>query len=339
MRLALFEQLVEKLGDPVIDEVTEAIEVGTKAGARGDGSCGGGCGIGGPGVGARKLGGTRGTGIGGGSTQHAAHARSSREFSASHFCRTSSGCCYAARMVRAPRRVVGDARRWKALSHPVRGEILRHLDEHGPATSTTLAEALGESTGTTSYHLRVLAEAGVIEEVPERAHGRERWWRTFPTDHREPDYETLSPADRAALDEWRAAQIPGEVELFHRFLREFRQHGTWARAVPRRRLLHGRGLDALFEGYLACSTSTGTRRRTRRRGRGRCSCACSTSPMSPPGHQVTGHEATIQGRLSPAAPPQGRASPGATPRARSPGATARARITTGRARCWRPASS
>ncbi len=153
-------------------------------------------------------------------------------------------------MVRAPRRVVGDARRWKALSHPVRGEILRHLDEHGPATSTTLAEALGESTGTTSYHLRVLAEAGVIEEVPERAHGRERWWRTFPTDHREPDYETLSPADRAALDEWRAAQIPGEVELIHRFLREFRQHGTWARAARGAAYFTADGLDELFEGYL-----------------------------------------------------------------------------------------
>jgi DNA-binding transcriptional ArsR family regulator len=166
------------------------------------------------------------------------------------FCRTSSGWCYAARMVRAPRRVIGDAKRWKALSHPVRGEILRHLDEHGPATSTTLAEALGESTGTTSYHLRVLAEAGVIEEVPERAHGRERWWRTFPTDHREPDYQTLSPADRAALDEWRAAQIPGEVELFHRFLREFRRHGTWARAARGAAYFTAEGLDALFDGYL-----------------------------------------------------------------------------------------
>ena len=87
------------------------------------------------------------------------------------------------RMAITPRRVVGDAKRWKAMSHPLRREMLRHLDEHGPATSTTLAEALGENTGTTSYHLRVLADAGVIEEVPERANGRERWWRTFPVDH------------------------------------------------------------------------------------------------------------------------------------------------------------
>ena len=113
-----------------------------------------------------------------------------------------------------PRRVTGDARRWKALSHPLRQEILGHLGEHEAATATTIAEALGENTGTTSYHLRVLADAGVIEEVAERAHGRERWWRTISADHREPDYDSLSPQDRAALDEWRAGQIPGE-RLLH----------------------------------------------------------------------------------------------------------------------------
>src|SRR6202035_3043377 len=136
----------------------------------------------------------------------------------------------AAPMAITPRRVVGDAKSWEAMSHPLRREMLRHLDEHGPATSTTPAGGLGENTGTTSYHLRVLADAGVIEEVPERANGRERWWRTFPVDHREPDYDTLSAGERAALDEWRAGQIPGEIELFNRYLREMRQHGQWARA-------------------------------------------------------------------------------------------------------------
>jgi len=160
-----------------------------------------------------------------------------------------------------PRRVVGDAKRWKALSHPLRGEILRHLDEHGPATSTTIAEALGENTGTTSYHLRVLADAGIIEEVPERAHGRERWWRTFPTDHREPDYDSLSPQDRAALDEWRAAQVPGELALVNRFVREFRKHGGWAKASRADGYFTADGLDALMEDYLALLRKYGHTRR------------------------------------------------------------------------------
>jgi DNA-binding transcriptional ArsR family regulator len=150
-----------------------------------------------------------------------------------------------------PRRVVGDAKRWKALSHPLRQEMLRHLGTNGPATSTTLAEALGESTGTTSYHLRVLADAGVIEEVPGRAGARERWWRTFPTDHREPDYESLSAPDRAALDEWRSGQIPGELALVNRFIRDVRKHGKWAKASRADGYFTVDDLEALHDDYLA----------------------------------------------------------------------------------------
>ena len=149
------------------------------------------------------------------------------------------------------RRVLGDAKRWKAMSHPLRREILRHLGDHSPANATTIAEALGENTGTTSYHLRLLADAGVIEEVPERAHGRERWWRVIPVDLREPDYDSLSPEDRAALDEWRAGQIPGEIELFNRYLREMRQHGRWAKASRAGGYYTEEGLAALFDDYIA----------------------------------------------------------------------------------------
>lgn len=151
----------------------------------------------------------------------------------------------------SPRRVTGDARRWKALAHPLRQEILRQLDQDGPATSTTLAAALGESTGTTSYHLRVLADAEVIEEVPGQGNGRERWWRTFPTDHREPDYDSLSPDDRAALDDWRAGQIPGELALVNRFISELRQHGSWAKASRAGGYFTLDDLDAFFDEYVA----------------------------------------------------------------------------------------
>jgi len=147
------------------------------------------------------------------------------------------------------RRVTGDARRWKALSHPLRQEILGHLSEHEAATSTTIAEALGQNTGTTSYHLRVLADAGVIEEVTERAHGRERWWRTVPVDLREPDYDSLSPEERAALDEWRAGQIPGEIALVNRFIRDVRKHGGWAKASRASGYYTAGDLDAFFDEY------------------------------------------------------------------------------------------
>ena len=156
-------------------------------------------------------------------------------------------------------RVIGDARRWKALSHPLRQEILGHLSEHAAATSTTLAEALDQNTGTTSYHLRILADAGVIEEIPERAHGRERWWRAISVDHREPDYDTLSPDDRAALDQWRAMPLPGELAQVNRIIRDVRKHGKWARASRAGGYYTAADLAALFEEYTGLLAKYGHR--------------------------------------------------------------------------------
>jgi DNA-binding transcriptional ArsR family regulator len=47
----------------------------------------------------------------------------------------------------------------------------------GSATATMLARTLGESTGATSYHLRALEKAGLVEDDTSRARGRERWWK------------------------------------------------------------------------------------------------------------------------------------------------------------------
>ena len=137
------------------------------------------------------------------------------------------------------------------MSNPLRQEILEYLGTHESATATTIARALGENSGTTGYHLRVLAAAGIIEEIPDRAHGRERWWRSVPVDLREPDYASLSREDRAALDEWRAGQIPGELALVNRFIAEVRHHGRWARASRAGGYYTADGLDALFDEYIA----------------------------------------------------------------------------------------
>lgn len=137
------------------------------------------------------------------------------------------------------------------MSHPLRREMLRYLARHEAATATTIAAALGKNTGVTSYHLRILAEAGVIEELPERAHGRERWWRAMPADRREPDYARLSAADRTALDAWRAAQIPEELELVSRFIGELRQHGGWAKAFRVTGYFTRTDLDEFFDEYAA----------------------------------------------------------------------------------------
>ena len=50
----------------------------------------------------------------------------------------------------------------------------------GPATATQLARRFGESSGATSYHLRMLARHGFIEADPDHPGARDRWWRAIP---------------------------------------------------------------------------------------------------------------------------------------------------------------
>ena len=71
-----------------------------------------------------------------------------------------------------------DSRQIRVLAHPLRSRLLSQLRLNGPATATKLAGALGTNTGATSYHLRQLAEVGLVAEDAEAGHGRERWWRS-----------------------------------------------------------------------------------------------------------------------------------------------------------------
>lgn len=65
----------------------------------------------------------------------------------------------------------------KLLAHPLRSRMLGLLRLEGDATASELGRRLGESSGATSYHLRQLAHAGLIEEAPEQPSRRERVWR------------------------------------------------------------------------------------------------------------------------------------------------------------------
>lgn len=68
----------------------------------------------------------------------------------------------------------------KALAHPLRVRIFSELTSYGPATASTLAARLGESSGSTSYHLRQLEKHGYVREDAERGNGRDRWWERVP---------------------------------------------------------------------------------------------------------------------------------------------------------------
>ncbi|WP_460466371.1 ArsR/SmtB family transcription factor [Calidifontibacter terrae] len=70
-----------------------------------------------------------------------------------------------------------DVAQLRALGHPVRLRIIGLLRSDGPATATGLATRLGLNSGATSYHLRQLAQAGLIEDDRDRGDGRDRWWK------------------------------------------------------------------------------------------------------------------------------------------------------------------
>lgn len=72
---------------------------------------------------------------------------------------------------------VTDVRALRALAHPLRNRLLGRLRVNGPATASQLGRAVGESSGSTSYHLRQLAAYGFVEEVEGHGTARERWWR------------------------------------------------------------------------------------------------------------------------------------------------------------------
>ncbi|TDE33165.1 ArsR family transcriptional regulator [Nonomuraea mesophila] len=72
---------------------------------------------------------------------------------------------------------ITDAQVLKAVAHPLRVRLLGLLRSDGPATASELGRKVGESSGSTSYHLRELFKYGFIEEDPDRRDGRERRWR------------------------------------------------------------------------------------------------------------------------------------------------------------------
>jgi DNA-binding transcriptional ArsR family regulator len=102
----------------------------------------------------------------------------------------------------------------RALAHPLRGKLLAALRLDGPATASMLAARYGESSGATSYHLRMLARYGFVEDDPGHERGRERWWRAAHE-----------------LTEWSPAAFlgaePGAAEAARQFMR--RVLGDYAR--------------------------------------------------------------------------------------------------------------
>jgi len=127
-----------------------------------------------------------------------------------------------------PARATGDQLR--ALGHPIRVRLLEAL-ANGPGTASTLATELGESSGATSYHLRALDRAGLVEEDLTDPNRRGRWWRrrqawlTIPSGSKDPD-------ERAAESRLRAFFIERDAEAVARFVsHEDELEAAWREAA------------------------------------------------------------------------------------------------------------
>jgi DNA-binding transcriptional ArsR family regulator len=82
----------------------------------------------------------------------------------------------------APERAkISDPIVMRALAHPARLTILEELALGRAGTATEFAAVCGLTPSATSYHLRALARAGLVQEAPGRGDGRERVWQLVVT--------------------------------------------------------------------------------------------------------------------------------------------------------------
>jgi len=106
----------------------------------------------------------------------------------------------------------------RAMAHPLRLDIMERVGRRGTARAADLAADLGIPANSVSYHLRILARGGVIEEAPEAARDRrDRVWRlaqdSFMSGREDsaadkdpqaadPEYVAASKATSLAIFEW-----------------------------------------------------------------------------------------------------------------------------------------
>jgi hypothetical protein len=76
-----------------------------------------------------------------------------------------------------------------------------------------------------------MAQYGFIEEVPELAHGRERWWHSARVDLRFPPRSQQSPEMRSAMDELTRLDLAADLQQLARFQLERDNMGEWGDAL------------------------------------------------------------------------------------------------------------
>ncbi|MFE7174040.1 ArsR/SmtB family transcription factor [Streptomyces sp. NPDC057616] len=119
-------------------------------------------------------------------------------------------------------RRIKDVGTLKALAHPLRAQLYRLLTIARTATASQLADQVDEAVSLVSYHLRKLAEHGLIEEAQARSEdGRERWWQpaTEGISIRDEDFRD-APEKAAAHTAASRLFFEQRADMFRRYLDE-----------------------------------------------------------------------------------------------------------------------
>ena len=116
-----------------------------------------------------------------------------------------------------------DSRALRVLAHPLRSRLLTELRLHGRATATELAARLDTHTGATSYHLRRLADVGLVEDTGDGV-GRRRLWAAATRSH------SWQPSDFAG-DPDAEASLAWLTAFYASHRRDLAD--AWARHSPR----------------------------------------------------------------------------------------------------------
>ncbi|MFF5424616.1 MULTISPECIES: winged helix-turn-helix domain-containing protein [unclassified Streptomyces] len=107
-----------------------------------------------------------------------------------------------------------DPRALRAYAHPLRLTLVGLLRSNGPFTATRAAALTGESVASCSYHLRILAKYGLVEEAP-GGRGRQKPWRATAQYTEWPEYSE-DPTVAEAADALSAAVAERYFERFTR---------------------------------------------------------------------------------------------------------------------------
>jgi DNA-binding transcriptional ArsR family regulator len=124
-----------------------------------------------------------------------------------------------------------DARAVLAYAHPIRLQLVGLLRREGPLTASEAGRLLGESSGSTSYHLRQLARYGLVEETGE-GQGRTKPWRATAMFTNLPS-ATESPELAAASTHLKTVLARRYLQLTMQWLQHSAEDDpAWQRAAP-----------------------------------------------------------------------------------------------------------